>query len=56
MIRCKSCAKLTELQMHRCTHCGVVLSYSVSEKFDLLAESVENALKKELELRRKQRH
>ncbi|WP_158082043.1 hypothetical protein [Paenibacillus ferrarius] len=56
MIRCKTCSKMTELQLHRCTHCGVILSYSVAEKFDMLAESVENALKKELEQRRKQKH
>lgn len=42
--------------MHRCSHCGKVLDYTVAEKFDLLAESVEHALKKELEARRKLKH
>lgn len=56
MITCKNCSKTTELQMHRCTHCGQILSYTVAEKFDILAESVELALKKELEARRKLSH
>ncbi|WP_171683953.1 hypothetical protein [Paenibacillus planticolens] len=47
---------MTDLQLHKCTHCGVVLGYSVAEKFDILAESVEHALKKELEARRKMKH
>lgn len=53
MIKCRHCSKTTDLQLQKCTHCGVDLGYSVAEKFDLLAESVEHALKKELEARRK---
>ncbi|KRE52282.1 hypothetical protein ASG85_03930 [Paenibacillus sp. Soil724D2] len=56
MIKCTNCSKLTELQMQRCIHCGKILTYTVAEKFDILAESVEHALKKELEARRKMRH
>ncbi|MEC0266256.1 MULTISPECIES: hypothetical protein [Paenibacillus] len=56
MIKCRHCFKMTDLQLQKCSHCGVVLGYSVAEKFDLLAESVEHALKKELEARRKLKH
>ncbi|MDR6551146.1 putative amidophosphoribosyltransferase [Paenibacillus qinlingensis] len=56
MITCKSCSKPTELQMQRCSHCGAMLSYTVAEKFDLMAEMVEQALKQELEARRRLKH
>lgn len=56
MITCKSCSKRTELQNTRCSHCGATLNYSVAEKFDMLAESVEQALKQELEARRRLKH
>ncbi len=52
MVKCKKCLKLTELQKQKCSHCGASLDYTVAEKFNMLAESVENALKKELEVRR----
>ncbi|MNI07525.1 hypothetical protein D3C73_605350 [compost metagenome] len=55
MISCPNCSRVTEIQKLKCSHCGKVLKYTVAEKFDLLAESVENALKKELEARRKNR-
>ena len=56
MIKCTNCSKVTDIQMQRCIHCGKNLNYTVAEKFDILAESVEHALKKELEDRRKMRH
>jgi rRNA maturation protein Nop10 len=52
MIKCPRCMRMTELQMSRCSHCGGVLQFTIAEKFDLLAESVEQALRKELEARR----
>ncbi|WP_341414350.1 hypothetical protein [Paenibacillus filicis] len=42
----------TELQMSRCSHCGKPLQYTVAEKFDMLAESVEQELRKELAARK----
>ncbi|WP_409346732.1 hypothetical protein [Paenibacillus sp. MBLB4367] len=54
MIKCPDCSKPTELQMRHCSHCGKILAYTVAEKFDILAESVEQALKKELEGRRRE--
>ncbi|MDQ0900507.1 MULTISPECIES: hypothetical protein [unclassified Paenibacillus] len=56
MIKCTNCSKVTDIQMHRCVHCGKILTYTVAEKFDILAESVEYALKMELEARRKMKH
>ncbi|WP_156411102.1 hypothetical protein [Paenibacillus sp. Soil787] len=56
MIKCTHCSKVTELQLQRCIRCGKTLTYTVAEKFDILAESVEHALKKELEARRKLKH
>ncbi|SDC43738.1 hypothetical protein SAMN02799630_00332 [Paenibacillus sp. UNCCL117] len=56
MFKCPACLKPTELQMRRCSHCGNVLKFSVAEKFDMLAESVEAALKKELETRKWKRN
>lgn len=54
MIRCPKCSKLIELQLKDCS-CGETIKYTIAERFDILAESVENALKKELEAR-KRRH
>jgi hypothetical protein len=44
---------MTEIQHSNCSHCGEPLKYTVAEKFDILAASVEKALKKELESRKK---
>ncbi|WP_159883210.1 hypothetical protein [Paenibacillus puerhi] len=55
MIKCPACLKPTELQLRRCSHCGDVLNYTMAEKFDLLAASVEMALKKEWEIRKMKR-
>jgi len=52
MMKCPKCRKLTEIQYRKCSHCGETIPYTVAEKFDKLAESVELALKKELERRR----
>jgi hypothetical protein len=43
---------MTELQRQHCSHCGEVLKYTVEEKFDMLAESVEIVLKREMALRK----
>ncbi|MFK7694916.1 hypothetical protein [Paenibacillus sp. HJGM_3] len=43
---------MTELQKQNCSHCGETLEFTVAEKFDLLAESVEVVLKKEMALRK----
>ncbi|MGO4500319.1 hypothetical protein AB4114_31080 [Paenibacillus sp. 2RAB27] len=56
MITCKSCSKPTELHMQRCSHCGALSPYTVAEKFDMMAELVEQALKQELEARRRLKH
>ncbi|WP_127582325.1 hypothetical protein [Paenibacillus koleovorans] len=53
MFRCAHCSKVTDLQWRNCAHCGKVIDYTVAEKFDMLAESVEAALKKELQNRKK---
>jgi hypothetical protein len=55
MINCSSCKKLTEIQKQHCSHCGQVLKYTIAQKFDIMAESVEKALRKELEARRRNR-
>ncbi|MDF2649498.1 MAG: hypothetical protein K0Q73_5303 [Paenibacillus sp.] len=55
MINCPFCNKLTEIQKQHCSHCGKVLNLTIAQKFDILAESVEKALKKELETRRKRK-
>jgi uncharacterized OB-fold protein len=52
MIICNKCSNATEIQKYKCSHCGKILDYTVAEKFDILAESVEIALKKEMALRR----
>jgi ribosomal protein L37AE/L43A len=52
MFKCPICKKVTEIQRQSCSHCGEILKYTTAEKFDILAESVENAVKKELEARR----
>lgn len=52
MIKCPKCAKMTELQKQNCSHCGETMEFTVAEKFDLLAESVEVVLKKEMALRK----
>ena len=53
MITCKTCSKLTDLKQQRCTHCGVKLSHTAAERFDAMAELIEQALKQELEARRR---
>jgi hypothetical protein len=53
MIKCPNCLKYIELQQRDCSFCGETIKYTIEEKFDILAESVENALKKELETRKR---
>jgi hypothetical protein len=53
MIKCPNCQKNIALQQRDCSFCGVTIKYTIAEKFDILAESVENALKKELESRKR---
>lgn len=55
MITCPKCRRKTELQKEHCSQCGEILEFSVEEKFDILAESVETVLKKEMALRRLKR-
>jgi hypothetical protein len=53
MIKCPNCLKHIEIQQRACSFCGETIKYTIAEKFDILAESVENALKKELQTRKK---
>jgi ribosomal protein L20 len=53
MVECPHCSKQTEFT-RLCSHCGGIIIHTVEEKFNLLAEAVENALKKEV-LKRKQK-
>ncbi len=53
MTQCPNCKRNTELQKQKCSYCGETLKYTVAQKFDILAESVESALRLELERRRK---
>ncbi|MFE5324043.1 zinc ribbon domain-containing protein [Paenibacillus sp. NPDC056579] len=55
MIQCPKCLKPIKIQQKACPSCGEIFKQSVAEKFDQLAYSVEIALKKELEAR-KRRH
>lgn len=56
MIKCPKCSGATELQKQTCSHCGTTLEWTVAEKFDMLAQSVETALKKEMAIRRLKRN
>jgi hypothetical protein len=53
MIKCPKCYRHIELHQRDCSYCGKNIQYAIAEKFDILAESVENALKKELEARKR---
>ncbi|GAA4847967.1 hypothetical protein GCM10023310_27590 [Paenibacillus vulneris] len=53
MTPCPNCKRNTELQKQKCPHCGKTFQYTVAQKFDLMAESVEAALRLELERRKK---
>jgi hypothetical protein len=53
MIKCPKCLKNIEIQQINCSFCGETIKYTLAEKFEILAESLENALKKELETRRR---
>ncbi|GLI05401.1 hypothetical protein YDYSG_14310 [Paenibacillus tyrfis] len=54
MVECPNCAKPTAFQRH-CSHCGTIIQHTVEEKFELLSEAVEKALKKERQKRKKKR-
>jgi t-SNARE complex subunit (syntaxin) len=51
MVECPHCSKLTEFK-RLCSHCGGIVIHTVEEKFNLLADSVEKALKKEANKRK----
>jgi hypothetical protein len=53
MIKCPKCLENIEIQQKCCSFCGETINYTIAEKFEILAESVENALKKELETRKR---
>ncbi|WP_179232817.1 hypothetical protein [Paenibacillus rigui] len=53
MMKCPRCYKLIEIHQKECAYCGAVIKHTIAQKFDMLAESVENALKRELEARRR---
>ncbi|KPV56258.1 hypothetical protein QJ48_28710 [Paenibacillus sp. A3] len=54
MVECPHCTKPTAFQ-RQCSHCGTILQHTVEEKFELLSEAVEKALKKEGQKRKKKR-
>jgi uncharacterized membrane protein YvbJ len=53
MIECPACGKSTKYEQ-ACTYCGAKLKQSTEDRFQMMAESVENALKLERK-KRKQR-
>ncbi|WNR46232.1 hypothetical protein [Paenibacillus roseipurpureus] len=56
MKNCPSCSKRTEPHFQNCPYCGAKITFTVAEKFDQMAELVEQALKQELESRRRMKH
>ncbi|SCW28927.1 hypothetical protein SAMN04487970_1001304 [Paenibacillus tianmuensis] len=54
MVECPNCAKPTAFQRH-CSHCGTILQHTAEEKFELLGEAVEKAIKKERQERKKKK-
>ncbi|MFB6363330.1 zinc ribbon domain-containing protein [Paenibacillus elgii] len=54
MVECPNCAKPTAFQRH-CSHCGIILQHTAEEKFELLGEAVEKAIKKERQKRKKKK-
>lgn len=54
MVECPNCTKPTAFQRH-CSHCGTILKHTIEEKFELLGEAVEKALKKERQKRKKKK-